>query len=301
MGIDEQLEWLNESFGIESKLFFRSHESGLIQAVVHQKQCQASIFLQGAHLASYQSQLSTRPILFQSSEVVFAEGKPIRGGVPICFPWFGANKADSAAPSHGLARTVPWEVVRSEELGEGVSLTLQLRIAPFLATYRVTFGNCLDLHFLVTNESQNIANCEIALHTYFATGPIQEVEINGLEELPRLDQLTQVYHEPTREPIRFERETDAIYHGEPNRIVLKDRAWDRDIILTPCGSKSTVVWNPWIEKSKRLNDLGDEDYHHFCCIETANIGDNRWVCVPGDSQEIAVRIECVESRSPASD
>lgn len=158
----------------------------------------------------------------------------------------------------------------------------------FLLRCKVAFGSVLALELEIANRSSQIRESEVALHTYFDVGAIEKVAIEGLEGVPYVDQLTRSVCPADHEPIRFTRETDRIYQGVVERILLRDAERNRDISIDAENSNSTIVWNPWVEKSKRMPDFGDEEYKRMCCIETASVRDRRISLAPNET--IAIRV-----------
>ncbi len=277
-----------KEFELDGELRFVDGNGGLAKGVITTDDCRGSFYLHGGHVAEFQPS-GAEPVLFLSDKAVYQEGKAIRGGIPVCFPWFGAKQS----PSHGPVRTERWTVTGTERTDLGVLVTLQCKTDTFQLNYRITFGRQLSLEMCITNFSTSAATCELALHTYFTVDDITKVKITGLENAEFLDQLTGDTIPATAEPIGFSAETDRIYHGEVKQILLADSSLGRTIALQPSGSRSTVVWNPWVEKSKRMDDFGDDEYPRMCCIETANIDPNAIRLGPGDSATTGVTIALV--------
>jgi glucose-6-phosphate 1-epimerase len=274
---------LSTSFAIPDRLGFALHPSGLIVGHAACQQGQGSFFLHGAHITHFQPARAAHPLLFMSEESVFANDKAIRGGIPICFPWFGRS-ANPGEPAHGWARLANWQVARSDATDDSVTVVMETFQSPFHLRYFIRFGSDLTAEFTATNRSDRELTCEVALHTYFAIGDIDAVSVHGaLEGLPYLDQLTGQMHPAAHQAIRFTEETDRVYQGVAQTILLVDDAWKRTIEITSEGSRSTVVWNPWIAKSQRMADFGDEEYRSMVCIETANVKDRRIVLGPNSS------------------
>ena len=288
------LELLNQRFAIDNQLQFVKHSSGLVQGVVNTANCQGSFFLLGAHVATFQPATQSQPVLFMSKEAVYEVGKPIRGGVPICFPWFGANKLDANAPTHGLVRTVLWEVRSSSQTAEHLTVQLGLKSAPFDLMFSVKFGHTLDMQLDIRNDSDDEVSCEIALHTYLELGDATQATIVGLESLIYRDQLTGELCAASGEPIKFSEETDRVYDGSLGLIEIRDPAFGRSICIRPRNSQSTVVWNPWIAKSKRLSDFGDLEYQRMCCVETANVGKRQLSLAPQEIITTGAAISAAE-------
>lgn len=287
------IDQLNATFGIGEQLLFQQHASGLTQGIIRTERCTGSFFLLGAHLASFQPRSQAQPVLFMSGEAVYEVGKPIRGGVPICFPWFGPNKADPAAPAHGTVRTQLWQMRESRMTADGLMIALGIDQPSFSLLFRVVFGDSLDMSLQIKNATQAEQCCEVALHTYFQLSDVHAVQVSGLEKQAYRDQLTGQTVAPTGAPIRFTEETDRVYHGAVAEIRLNDPGFQRTIVVRPRASQSTVVWNPWIAKSQRLADFGDQEYLTMCCIETANVATSGWLIPAGKEQTIGVDISCV--------
>jgi glucose-6-phosphate 1-epimerase len=249
------------------------------------------VYLQGAHVTAWQPR-DHAPVLWVSRESVFASGRPIRGGVPICFPWFAAHPTDKTAPSHGFARVATWTLAEAVEGEHGVSLaftfadTAQTLGSPwphrFLATYRVTFGTSLQLALTVRNTSEQAVRFEEALHTYYAVQNVREIEIGGLEATEYLDKVDAFARKRQgADAIRFAGETDRVYLDTTATCVIRDPARRRAIRIAKTGSRTTVVWNPWIEKARGLADFGDLEWVEMVCVETANVGDAAVSLQPG--------------------
>jgi len=287
---------LNQRFAIGEQLKFEIHPSGLVQGCINTEQCSGSFFLLGAHVATFQPRRQSQNVLFMSDEAVFEVGKPIRGGIPICFPWFGPKRADASAPSHGIVRTALWDVLESQLTPGGVSVTLGCRAAPYSVRLTAVFGESLDVAFEARNDSNTEQTCEVALHTYFQLGDSRRASIVGLEGREFRDQLTGQTHAATNTAIHFTEETDRVYRGSVPRIAIDDVANSRRLTLKPRNSLSTVVWNPWIAKSQRLSDFGDREFERMGCVETANVAPHAWCLAAGQSQTIGLEISVGELR-----
>lgn len=286
---------LEANFAIADRLRFDLHESGLIVGQAAFEGGEGQFFLHGAHVTHFQPTRTAHPLLFMSSESLFANDKAIRGGIPICFPWFGPS-ANPGQPAHGWARLANWHVSSTSATDDSVTVVLETSSEPFHLRYRIRFGHDLTTELTATNRSDHEVTCEVALHTYFAVGDIDAVSVHGpLEELPFLDQLTGETRPATGESIRFTQETDRVYQGEAPAILLMDDSWNRTIEITSAGSHSTVVWNPWLAKSQRMLDFGDNEYRSMVCIETANVKERRIVLGPNRTSTTRVTLSL---RSP---
>lgn len=247
----------------------------------------AELMLQGAHVLRWQP-AGHRPVLWVSGKSWFEPGRPIRGGIPICFPWFGAHPSDSSQPAHGVVRQQPWKLVTAEPSAEGdlIDLCLECSEAPFEVEYRVRVGRELKCSLRVDLPlgSSAPASFEAALHTYLAVSDIHSVQLLGLETVPYLNKVPgQSDGAASGRPLEFTGETDRIYQESEHTVSVVDPGWRRVITVSKSGSRSTVVWNPWIDKSRRMPDFGDDEWTGMLCVETANTGSCRVTLQPGES------------------
>lgn len=264
------LDQLSDQFGIAGAVQFDDDKNGLTRVKVCNAFCRGSAFLHGAHVCSYCPH-GADELFFVSRNSQFQNDKPIRGGVPICFPWFGSKSGDDQAPSHGFARLMNWTFMEVLNDGEGTRLVFGVELDPFDVRYSVSFGSALTMSLEIANRSSSSQTFEAALHSYFRLQNARTARITGLEDSRFTDQLQAAEHDATGQPIRFEEETDRIYHDNSSVIGLHDTDAGRKIMIDRQGSSSVVVWNPWIEKSKRMEDFGDDEWPSMCCIETANV------------------------------
>lgn len=262
----------------------------------------AQIYFQGAHVTAWRPTGADAPVLWMSRESQFEAGKPIRGGVPICFPWFGAHATDAAAPGHGFARLREWTLVDAREDDQGVvSVTLELAsadIAPpqwphaFRMTHRITVGTTLTMALTVSNPGAEPFSFEEALHTYFAVQNVREVAVTGLDGVEYLDKVTGLSrHRQGPDPIRFTGETDRIYLDTRAACVIHDPGKRRRITIAKDGSDATVVWNPWIAKARAMPDFGDGEWPEMVCVETGNVNVHRRTLAPGGTHTMTATIE----------
>ena len=285
------IDGLNRRFGLGKELVFKVHPSGLVMADVQTSQCTGEFFLQGAHVTRYQPNHQTHPVLFMSQQALYTSGKALRGGIPICFPWFNSHPSDPSLPAHGWARTSVWNLVQTQKVDGRIEVDLGLAKDGFDLIYRISMGDTLQVSLEVRNAAEVPLEFELALHTYLSLASIDQVSIGGdLEECGYYDQLTQKLHEPEKQPIRFVQETDRIYYGQAARIVLDDPAWQRSIQIDSSGSQATVVWNPWVAKAQKLGDVGADGYRHMLCVETTNAADDARQLAPGAEHTLTTEI-----------
>ncbi len=276
---------------IPTHAVFEDAPGGLVRLRISTNLCNAEVYLQGAHVTQFQPR-GGEPLLFLSTASHFAPGKPIRGGVPVIFPWFGPRAGRPDSPAHGFARTLSWQVesLASDE-AENISLTLRLDSNEttrahwpheFVLRHRITFGVKLDMQLEVENTSSAPIVFEEALHTYLAVSDVHHVGVTGLEGTAYLDKVEAFQRKiEGAEPLRITGETDRIYLDTRATCVLDDPGLSRRIPVEKSGSDATVVWNPWIVKAQAMPDFSDDEWPAMLCIETANTGESAITLAPG--------------------
>lgn len=289
---------LNHKFGIAGQLEFVQDAGGLVIARIHNKHAQASIALQGAHVMTFQP-ADEQPVIWLSPAAKLVQGKSIRGGVPICWPWFGPHATESSFPGHGFARTVPWQVVSSEALADGSTrITLELPHSsipaaqwphPCRARNIVTVGKALTVELTTENTSNAPFEIGEALHTYFAISDVGDMRITGLEGCTYLDKVGVAQSRTQQGAIEISSEVDRIYIDTEADCLIEDQRLKRRIRISKRGSRSTVVWNPWIEKAAKMGDFGsDTGYRGMVCVESANAANNVVSVAPGGTHSLRV-------------
>jgi len=260
------------------------------------------MYLQGGHVTSW-SPNGGRDILFVSSRAEFIEGKAIRGGIPICFPWFGPKQADRTAPSHGFVRTRQWQLQAIDASGTDVTVTMFTESnadtkrwwnSDFRIEHRVRFGADLQCDLIVTNTGNYPFSFEAAQHTYFRVGNIEQAQISGLEGTHYLDKVDAGREKLQEGVIEFREETDRVYLNTLNAVTLMDNAQKQQLVVEKNGSRNTVVWNPWIDKASAMNDLDANEYRIMACVETACIGESA-VTLDPDQQHTMTSLYRVSS------
>ena len=265
--------------------------------------CTATLALHGAHLIHWQPAHTEHPVLYTSPTAIFKEGKAIRGGIPVCWPWFNAHPTEpDKQPSHGVARNRFWklESCRVENGVAEISLVLppDTDIAshvPFPYELKATFslGKICTVAIETTNRSSQNQAVGGALHTYLALSNVNEISIGGLQNTAYLD--TTLQPEETKlqseEALKIEDAIDRIYYGTEIPLTLRDPAWNRDLVVRKENSLSTVVWNPWKEGAVALKDLPDEAFGSFACIEAANARHDTRILAPSTSHRLATTLE----------
>jgi glucose-6-phosphate 1-epimerase len=290
----------------------------LVVARVTSPAAEATICLQGAHLTHWKP-AGQAPAIFLSQRAEFTPGKPIRGGVPVIFPWFGERHDGKTGPQHGFARISEWDLASAVMAGDELHLVFTL--APndlsyslgydhFKLGYRVAIGRKLALELTVLNDSGSggthaehmAANgaplvFEEALHTYYAVADAQKVSIDGLGGTTYIDKVDDFKRKV--QPVgalKFTGRTDRPYLNTAATCVLHDEAGARRIVVAKSGSQSTVVWNPWKEFTATMPDMEPDAWLHMTAIETANVGDDAITLQPGKTHTMRADIS-IEARA----
>jgi len=299
MSSPQTFEVLNSRFAVPGVVRFEQTPSGLVRIVVAAPSGEAAIYLHGAHVAHYRPR-GQAPLLFMSARSMMEPGRPIRGGVPVCFPWFGPRAGDPAAPLHGFARIRTWMLESVTSAPDGaVHVVMSLRDSPetrqiwphaFALTFRVHVGSALAMTLEVSNPSGQPFVFEEALHTYFAVGDARKVTIAGLEGATYIDKTDGMKRKQQDGPVTIAAETDRVYVNTPATCVIDDPVLARRIIVEKAGSNTTTVWNPWVAKARAMPDFGDDEWTGMVCVETANAAENALTLAPGASHAMTQRI-----------
>lgn len=306
--LGQQMQQLYQQFGDIAGVTIELHQD-LLALRVDNDQASATVFLQGAQLSHYQKQ-GEQAIIWCSPECDYTAGVPLRGGIPVCWPWFGelAKNPDAVqqqinlneAPVHGFARQRQWQLSAVEAIHSGLTrLQLQLSLAegeealwPWATELQLTIlvGESLELSLEVHNSSEQSLCFSSALHSYFSVADIDQVSITGLEGLSYIDFMDDWRQYKQQGALIIDREVDRIYSGTANSIQLVDQQWQRSIRVSNEGSNSAVLWNPWQEKSRRLPHFADDAYKRMLCIETANADQDFVQLAAGDTHRLALTI-----------
>lgn len=301
-------------------------EGALTCLQVNHPRASASIALQGAQVLEY-TPAGERPVIWLSEKAAFQPGHSVRGGIPVCWPWFGDLRRNPQGvksqyslpepPAHGWARTVEWQVDGIVDSAEGVTVSLSVSAAalasapiPIVVLPRLQISIGERLQVLLINEfpadsvaavdavrSSGTFSISQALHTYFAVSDIDNVVVEGLEGVPYLDTLKDWQEFTDVEPVQFVGETDRIYRllpaskqGSVSDVCLRDEGWQRRIRVRAAHSRSLVLWNPHVEKSLRLSQFAPDAWRRMVCIETANILSDVVVLAPGESHVLQFEV-----------
>ncbi|MBM3110071.1 D-hexose-6-phosphate mutarotase [Pseudomonas sp. P66] len=265
---------------------------------------------QGAQVLSYQ-RLGEPPLLWLSEQAIFKQGKSVRAGVPVCWPWFGNLKRNPTAvqamyraeegPAHGLVRGRDWQLLGIDSSGESVRVEFtlpdtqgNLRDWPHNVELKLTI--VMGEQLTVTLSSYNLDNAPVtlsqALHSYFAVSDVRQVQVEGVEGLNYIETLADWQQRTQQGALVFASETDRIYLQSPEQLHIVDPAWNRRIRLTSSGSRSAVIWNPWTARAVELADMANDGWQRMLCIETANVWDDIVTLAPGATHSLSL---CISS------
>ena len=293
------LKGLRQKFAANHDVSF-TDENGLVRVHVKTAQATAIIFLQGAHLTAWQP-TGDAPMIFLSRMSEFVPGKPIRGGVPVAFPWFATDaKQDRIdghpGPSHGFARVQEWELQSVRSAAGVLSLVFSLGATEmsrsmgfdhFRLTLEFRIGKTLAMLLTVRNEGEAPLRFEEALHTYYHVADVHEATVTGLEPTGFVDKTDEMKRKPAEgKAIAFTKKTDRVYNGTTATCVIHDVAGRRKIEVSKRNSKSTIVWNPWAA----MPDLGEWDWHNMVAVETGNVGDDAVTVAPHGSHTMEAHV-----------
>lgn len=267
---------------------------GLPKLRITSSEVAGEMYLHGAHVTSWRP-AGREEVLFLSSQSAWEDGRAIRGGVPICFPWFGYKADDPQAPAHGFVRTKAWQLESISQAGGAVTVSMFTASdestkkwwpAEFRLVHRATFDRELSLELVVTNTGTTPLRFEEALHAYHRVGNIEMTRVGGLDTVQYLDKTDLNRKKVQHGEIAIVSETDRVYLNTRDAIELQDPVLHRRTQVTKENSQTTVVWNPWVQKAHSLSDFGDEEWRQMICIETSNVSDFAVHLAPGQQHRM---------------
>jgi glucose-6-phosphate 1-epimerase len=271
---------LNKRFGIPETAQVVAGNGGLPKVQIATGAAAGEIYLYGAHVTSWRP-AGTEEVIFLSERSHWEAGQPIRGGIPICFPWFRNKAEEPGAPKHGFVRIKEWRLdsIAAQDDGsvtvvcvtESDANTRHLWPHDFCAAYRVTFGKTLRLELTVINIGPVTVRFEEALHTYFHVGHVQQVRVRGLDQARYLDNVDGNREKVQAGDIAIAGQTDNAYLATQASPEVHDNSLRRILRTDKENSETTVVWNPWIEGATPLTDLGPDEWQHMICVEASNV------------------------------
>ena len=278
----QDLKYLQHQFSIQEQLDFEQKDSGLIDIVVHNQYARARISTYGGQVLSYYPHGSDADLLFVSDKAIFRPGKAIRGGIPICWPWFGNDTSGLGRPSHGFARNHQWTVVETAQQADGTTrIVLQLAASDaslsvwpyhFLLTLIVQVADTLTVELITQNTGRTLFALSQALHSYLNISDVGKVRIDNLGQVDYQDKLDKFKTKTQNGELHIDQALDRIYLHPSARIMLEDAGLSRKIQIDSGADHpwQTVIWNPWKKAVMGIRDLRQTHYRQFVCIETAH-------------------------------
>lgn len=287
------LSEINKQFGIEPLIRFHSVEGGIVLAEIATELATAVISLYGGQVLAWQPRGESHPVLWTSKKATYIPGKAIRGGVPICWPWFGPHPSSKDLPGHGYARLAFWKVTKTASLSNGM---LQLCLSmvdhglaekPWKSSAKLSVeilvGKYLEIRLTTNNLGSEPITFSEGLHTYFQVGDISKVSITGFEGAEYVDLLLDKMRVKQDGSITFSGELGRIFVNNGSTSIIEDPILQRNIWVAKKGSLSTAIWNPGLETASKMSDLGPEGWQDFVCVEGANALENCITLGPGQS------------------
>ena len=295
---------LNKEFSYKNGNYFLHFKNGpddIPVIEINNMFASATISLQGAHVLSWKP-VGEKDVIWLSDDATFATGKSVRGGIPVCWPWFGAHESEPDFPAHGFARTVLWQVTEAQQLTNGetqVSFKLDTQLLEqkyqqmwpqsTVAEYHLRIGKTLRLELSTFNNSAEAVILGQALHTYFNVSDVSATTIEGLADKDYLDKTDGFVRKKQSGLITIDSEVDRVYLNTADDVVINDQ--NRNIMIKKQGSLSTVVWNPWKEVADKMADLGQDGYLTMLCVESANAAEDTINIPAGGSHSLNVSYE----------
>jgi glucose-6-phosphate 1-epimerase len=292
----------NRQFEIPATAQLVEGNGGLAKVHITSPEVEGEMYLHGAHVTSWKP-ASAAEVLFLSTQSRWKNGHAIRGGVPICFPWFGDKADDPKAPAHGFVRTQAWQLESIVHVGAAVTVSMFIESnegtrrwwpAEFRLVHRVTFGSELSLELVVTNTGKTSLRFEEALHAYHRVGNIENARVRGLDTVHYIDKTDSHQKKMQHGEIAIASETDRVYLNTAGAIELEDPVLHRRTRLTKENSRTTVVWNPWVDKARSLSDFADDEWMKMICIETSNVSDFAVDLAPGQQHKMKALVRVAD-------
>jgi glucose-6-phosphate 1-epimerase len=292
LSVEEQLQPLLNACGFlqltTSKDYYpNSKGAGLPLIRVQTALCNAVIALQGAQLLEFTA-AKGKPLLWLSPHCDFTAGTALRGGVPVCLPWFGPNSDDAKKPKHGFARNQNWQLQHATLLNDGsaelifafISTSNNLFAFNFSAELKITLGDSAKLELSVTNRDAQALDCSWALHSYHPVSALSDVRVTGLAGKIYLDNVENHAEKFQAEDVNFLSEVDRVFHNIENTLTI---AGSPNILITHHNCPSVIVWNPGANAAN-IADIGAGNEQHYICVERGAVLKEKWNLKAGESK-----------------
>src|ERR1700733_5231934 len=290
MDATSQINELNLRLGIPGIAQVVAGNGGLPKIRITTPAASAEIYLHGAHVTSW-IPLGFNEVLFVSGSSHWQTGRAIRGGIPICFPWFRAKSDDPTAPAHGFVRTKEWRLdsITSDDEG-AIAVVCSTssdedtgRFWPheFRLVHRITVAKTLQLELIVTNTGTAAFQFEEALHTYFRVGEVESVRVRGVDCVSYLDNTDANSEKIQSGDVVLTKTTDNAYINTRGATEVIDPVLHRTLQTAKKNSVTTIVWNPWQQGAASLADLSNAEWSEMICVEAGNILGSAISLAPG--------------------
>lgn len=286
------IDLLNKNHGLPGFVNFIKGQGDLPFIKIRNQSATALISLLGGQILSYKPSTQATDMLFLSKKSFYEDGKAIRGGIPVCWPWFGPDPKGLHRPNHGFVRTHLWKVLNTASTDSETKITLQFIESqksdrtwkqPFTLILDITISAQLSLKLTTHNTGDKPFSITQAFHAYFRIGDISQIQVLGLEGCTYFDKLDQGKEKIQADIVTISEETDRIYQDVANHVSLHDPVLSRRVDIVSQHCKTGVVWNPWQKTARKMVDLGNQDYKHFVCVETGNIAFDLIQIPPGEA------------------
>ena len=292
------IDKLNNDFGIADQLRFVKGEGGFVMIEVDNDYATAVISTYSGQIMAYQPKTEAKPLLFLSDLAIYESGKAIRGGLPICWPWFAEDIKSKDLPAHGFVRDQQWQVVKTQKQDDGsTKVTLEIsnnqysmKLWPykFKLQIEITISSILTVVLTTNNVDEKSFTISQALHSYLAVGDVNQIEVTGLDGLCYLDKTADFTERNQRSNVVIDGIIDRIYQDVESDVLLSDPIFNRKIRISSQGSNTFVVWNPGEKVASTMVDLADDGHKKFVCIEAANTADDKVNIAAGKSHSLTV-------------
>lgn len=301
------LHSLNEKFSIPSHLSFHIGPGGLVEAVINNAFAAAAISLDGAHVMTYRPH-GGREVLWASPSAAYELSNAMRGGIPVCWPWFADHPQDPhGMPIHGIVRTQRFDVISTRALDDGgTQICLAAEDTPatralwphaFRLEVTITLSRSLKVEWAAANPGSQPCQYTGALHPYFAVSDVRSLTLRGLEDTDYLDKYDGFRRKTQTGPVRFLTPVDNVYLDTTRSMAIEDPGFRRTIHLRKLGSRTSVVWNPGHDDAS-MPDVGAGQHPYFVCVEAANAADDVITVAPGNQGRLGMEIECENWKQP---
>ena len=291
---------LNTTKTLSQHVSMQVDDNGFEFIVLNHPNFDAAFSLHGAHLVHYQKKQQA-PLIYTSKVAFFDSNKAIRGGVPICWPWFGNTTFSKSnnLPGHGFARINKWTVSQIIETDNGIDISFSFTSNTstktmwnhdFELTLTASLSDNIELSLITKNTGDSSFSYGGALHTYLNIADVEQCVVKGLAE-SYSDSLDNKQIKTNTQPLLINKPIDSIYAVNEGEIIVDDNDNKRKIMITNQGNDAVVVWNPWVEGAKGFADMPDDGYKTMLCIEAAITSEAGTVVKAGQSHTLKTIIK----------